>query len=175
MCVFWIAKREFMPERQRFPSVASYGFVLFYFPPPTPHPWLRKSKKTQRKGRTQHTGCAWGIFNMLLNQCPIGLFYINAALCALRLGRSDNICVKNWASCAEKKVFLSSAYLCTLLLGHKQLLVSVRRRKICKVFSWASKSERERKSVAALCLQKLEALVEGTFRTSWKGNKQGDT
>lgn len=63
--------------------------VLFHF---TSLPWGIKAENI--KAKTQHPGCAWGILNLLLNQWPLGLFHINAAPCALRLGRSDNICVK---------------------------------------------------------------------------------
>lgn len=90
MCVLNF-KKGIYPQKAKtsFSGFLWFCSILLY-----PRPGCIKAKK-QRKRKTQHPGCAWGIFNLLLNQCPIGLFHINAALCALRLGRSDNICVKN--------------------------------------------------------------------------------
>lgn len=62
----------------------------------------------------------------------------------------------------QKKIFLSSEQLSTLLLGHKQLLASVTEGKFAKCFL-ETNSKRQGKTVAALCLQKFAALVKGNL------------
>lgn len=92
-------------------------------------------------------------------------------LCVLLDLAGETTCMKNWYSCAEKNI--SSEQLCTLLLGHKQLLAPVTEEKIYKMFCSDFYSKRQGKLVAVLCFQKLAAFVKENSGHHGKRRREG--